>query len=483
MDNARTCQALTVAFLPASSLVFPARHSFADVVHWRQIVYTQQEAFIVLSLMVCMSKRRGRMLAMEDKRRRKRTHQRRIDGNAALSAAVLQQLIDAIPLPIFYKDIRGVYLGGNRAFEDFLGKKLKDIVGKTVRDLAPPDLAALYEQADQALLEKDGRQSFESAVMHADGTRHRVVFDTAVLKQSDGTPSGLIGSIFDITLRKQFEEQLRGSEARYRRIFESIQDIYYELGLDGAILEISPSVEKYTSLKREAFLGRSIAEFYPDKGKRRDFLRALKAKGYLHDFEIQLRDRQDNVSTWSIAASLLPAEGDYPPRIVGSLRNISRRKTDEEKLKQSEEELSIKSRNLEEVNAALKVLLRQREEDRRELEENVLANVKTSLFPHIDKLKEEGLNPRQRCRVEMIEEALKKIVSPFLNRISRACLDLTPQEIHVADFVKQGKTTKEIASLLGISNKTVDYHRDNLRRKLGLKNHRVNLRSYLLRLS
>ena len=254
MDNARACQALTVAFPPASSLAFPTRHSFADVVHWKQIVYTRQEAFIVLSLMVCMSKRRGRMPAMEDKRWRKRTHQRRIDGNAALSAAVLQQLIDAIPLPIFYKDIRGVYLGGNRAFEDFLGKKLKHIVGKTVRDLAPPDLAALYEQADQALLGKDGRQSFESAVMHADGTRHRVV-----LKQSDGTPSGLIGSIFDITLRKQFEEQLRGSEARYRRIFESIQDIYYELGLDGTILEISPSVEKYTSLKREAFLGRSIA--------------------------------------------------------------------------------------------------------------------------------------------------------------------------------------------------------------------------------
>ncbi len=78
---------------------------------------------------------------------------------------------------------------------------------------------------------------------------------------------------------------------------------------------------------------------------------------------------------------------------------------------------------------------------------------------------------------------MKKIISPFLRRISQSCFDLTPQEIRVADFVKNGNTTKEISGILGISIKTVDYHRDNIRRKLGLKNHHTNLRSFLLKLS
>ena len=399
------------------------------------------------------------------------------------ASVFLQKLIDSIPIPIFYKDIQGVYLGGNREFANFLGRKMEDIVGRTVHEIAPEDLAEIYAQADKKLLRTGGDQAYESAIMHADGTRHIVVFNKATINNPDGTPYGLIGSIFDITLRKKIESQLRSSEARYRRIFENIQDIYYEVGLDGTILEISPSIEKYVPFKREDLIGRSIDEFYVDKGRRKDFLQEIKERGSVRDFEIQLRDHRGFPLTCSIAASLLPGDGKIPRRIVGSLRDISERKRDEETLRQSEEELSIKSRNLEEVNTALKVLLKQREDDRKEMEDNVLANVKISILPHIEKLKESPLNRQQRACLELIEAQLKKIVSPFLNRISQACFDLTPQEIRVADFVKNGDTTKEISDILGISIKTVDYHRDNIRRKLGLKNQHANLRSSLLKLS
>jgi PAS domain S-box-containing protein len=404
------------------------------------------------------------------------------DGETEASV-FLQKLIDSIPIPIFYKDIQGIYMGGNREFENFLGRKMEDIVGRTVHDIAPQDLAEIYEQADKKLLQTGGDQAYESAIMHADGTRHIVVFNKATFNNRDGTPCGLIGSIFDITLRKKFEAQLRSSEARYRRIFENIQDIYYEVGLDGTILELSPSIEKYVPFKREDLIGRSIYEFYADKNRRKDFLQEIQEKGYVHDFEIQLRGHQGVLATCSIAASILPGDGILPPRIVGSMRDISERKRDEENLRQSEEELSIKSRNLEEVNTALKVLLKQREDDRKEVEENVLSNVKISILPHIEKLKEGFLTEHQRTTLKILEEQLKKIISPFLNRISQACFDLTPQEIRVADFVKTGNTTKEISGILGISIKTVDYHRDNIRRKLGIKSHHTNLRSFLLRLS
>ena len=395
----------------------------------------------------------------------------------------LQKLLDSIPTPIFYKDARGVYLGGNQAFGDFLGRKMEDVVGKTVHDIASRDLAERYERADQELFRTGGVQTYESPVMHADGTRHYVIFCKATLLNQDGSLGGLIGSLFDITDLKEVEERLRESEARYRRIFENIQDIYYEVGLDGAILELSPSIEKYVPFKREDLIGRSVYDFYADKNRRSDFLQEIKEKGYVRDFEIQLRDLQGALFTCSITAAILPGEGERPPRIVGSIRDISERKRVEETLGQREEELSIKSRNLEEVNTALKVLLKQREDDKNEMEENVLTNVKTSIFPYLEKVKEGPLTHHQRACLEILEAQTKKIISPFLHRISQACFDLTPQEIRVADFVKNGNSTKEIADILGISIKTVDYHRDNIRQKLGLKNRHANLRSFLLKLS
>jgi PAS domain S-box-containing protein len=395
----------------------------------------------------------------------------------------LQKLLDSIPTPIFYKDARGVYLGGNRAFADFLGKKMEDVVGKTVHDIAPKDLAERYERVDQELFRTGGVQTYEGPVMHADGTKHDVIFCRATFLNQDGSLGGLIGSLFDITDFKEVEERLRRNEERYHRIFENIQDVYYEVGLDGTILELSPSIERYSQFKREDLIGRSIYEFYADKNRRKALLQEIEEKGYVRDFEVQLRDLHGALFTCSITASMMPGEGERPPRIAGSMRDISERERCEETLRQSEEELSIKSRNLEEVNTALKVLLKQREEDRKELEENVVINVKISILPHIEKLKEGPLTERQRTYLEILEAQMKKIISPFLHRISQACFDFTPQEIRVADFVKNGNTSKEIADILGISIKTIDYHRDNIRRKLGIKNHHTNLRSFLLKLS
>jgi PAS domain S-box-containing protein len=281
----------------------------------------------------------------------------------------------------------------------------------------------------------------------------------------------------------EVEERLRRSEERYRRIFENIQDIYYEVGLDGTILEISPSIERYSPFRREDLIGRSINEFYADQTQRNSFLQSIIERGSVHDFEIQLRDSGGSLFTCAITASILPGSETLPPRIVGSMRDISARKQAEQALKEREEELSIQSRNLEELNAALKVLLRQREEDRVELQEQVLANVKTLILPCIEKLKGVALTPPQRDCLNTLEARINAIISPFLHRINQAYFDLTPRELRVAEYVKDGHTTKEIANMLCISAKTVDYHRDHIRRKLGLGNRHASLRSFLLKLS
>lgn len=407
--------------------------------------------------------------------------QRSLQSNE--DAHFLQTLIDTVPIPLFYKDTQGVYLGGNQAFADFLGLAKKDVRGKTVYDVAPRQFADRYAEADAELFRSGGVQTYESSAPQVDGTTRDVIFNKAVFLNSDGTVGGLVGSIFDITRRKEAKRELVRCMERYRRIFENIQDVYYEVGIDGTILEISPSIERYVPLRREELIGRSVNEFHIDREKKKELLKTIKDKGLVNDFEMDVKDMQGNPLTCSISAVILPGDDRTPPRMAGSLRDITERKRTEMTLRQREEELSIKSRNLEELNAALKVLLRHREEDRTELEERVLANVKTLALPCIERLKEGPLNRRQSLCLDILEAHIQKIISPFLREISQSYFDLTSQEIRVAGLVRDGKSTKDIAEFLGVSTRTVESHRDSIRRKLGIKDRKTSLRSFLLKLS
>ena len=153
-----------------------------------------------------------------------------------------------------------------------------------------------------------------------------------------------------------------------------------------------------------------------------------------------------------------------------------------EDLRALNQELEIKSQNLEDLNTTLKVLLRQREEDRNELEERVFSNVKTLIIPTIEKLKRFSGNPQYISYLGLLESNLLQIVSPFSKRLSTAFHNLTFTEIEVANFIREGKTSKEIAELLNISKDTVDTHRQNIRKRLGLNGKKQNLQSYLLSL-
>mgnify|MGYP003564623498 CR=1 FL=1 len=156
------------------------------------------------------------------------------------------------------------------------------------------------------------------------------------------------------------------------------------------------------------------------------------------------------------------------------------RKRVELKLLARERELENQTRDLEEVNAALKVLLKQREADKKELEERIATNFRELVRPLLEKLKMSGLNDRQQAFLEIAENELNNILAPFLRKVSAGHLKLTPTEIQVANFVKHGKSTKEIAGLMSLSIKTVQVNRNNIRRKFGLINQKINLRTYLL---
>jgi len=162
---------------------------------------------------------------------------------------------------------------------------------------------------------------------------------------------------------------------------------------------------------------------------------------------------------------------------------IIERKQAEELLSKTHDELKAKSHHLQEVNTALRVLLKQREHDKQELQENVLSNMKELVSPHLERLKKSRLDVNQTALVSTLESNINSIVSPFIRKLSSRYVSLTPMEIRVADFIKQGRTNKEMGELLFLSPNTVKFHRYNIRRKLGLKNKKMNLRSHLLSLS
>ncbi len=173
-------------------------------------------------------------------------------------------------------------------------------------------------------------------------------------------------------------------------------------------------------------------------------------------------------------------EEEFLTAIANALASVIVRKQNYEKLKRHESQLEINNKNLEEMNSALNVLLKKRDEDRKQLEENVLFSAQKLLVPYIDQLKNSKMNDRQLRFVNILESNLNNTICNFAQTLSHKHLNLTPLEIQLADLIKGGKSSKEIAELFSLSIRTIEFHRQNIRKKLGLKYKKMNLRTYLL---
>ena len=174
--------------------------------------------------------------------------------------------------------------------------------------------------------------------------------------------------------------------------------------------------------------------------------------------------------------------GADPLQVVISHENITPLKLAEQKILEREEELAHKTERLGEANAALRALIRQRDEDIKEMETTFFRNLSRSVFPYVDELRQRISGKQSLSLIDMIESGLKQIASPFLGRIAHVETLLTPQEIKIASMIRAGRSSKEIADLLNLSMTTINFHRRNLRDKLGLKNTGTSLNTYLLSL-
>ena len=151
-------------------------------------------------------------------------------------------------------------------------------------------------------------------------------------------------------------------------------------------------------------------------------------------------------------------------------------------MKKQAREMELKIKSLEELNKGMDVLLKKKENDKKEIESNIVTNVKILVEPYLEKMKKTKLDDQQKVLVDIIESNISEIISPFYRKMSMKELNFTPMEIQISNLIIQGASSKKIGKIINISSRTVDTHRKNIRKKIGLDQKRANLRSYLLSL-
>jgi DNA-binding CsgD family transcriptional regulator len=159
--------------------------------------------------------------------------------------------------------------------------------------------------------------------------------------------------------------------------------------------------------------------------------------------------------------------------LIGTHMDITERK-------QVQLQLELHAEELKNANTALRVLLQQVKESKSDMEDKILDNLGRLVNPYLEILDIDLAHTRHHEYVRMIQENINKITSAFSQKLSSSFLGLSPREIQIADLVRHGRTNKETSGILNISVNAVEFHRNNLRKKLGIQNKKVNLRTYLL---
>jgi PAS domain S-box-containing protein len=371
-----------------------------------------------------------------------------------------------------------VYLEVNDSFEKLTGLRKEDVVGKRATEAIPtiedthPELFDIYGKA--ALTGKEAE--FD------------IYFDPLDIWLSISVYSpqkGYFVAVFDnITERKQADAALRNREERLKQAqrIGAVGDWEFDV----ASQEIYWSEEVYRLFERDPGQGpptyeENMAHYYPEDSKKLQ-VQVRRAIESGEDFDTDYRLKLPSGKS-VYHRGIITTKKDQNGRVIklyGIVQDITERKQVEQELRKREAELEIQTSELEEVNTALRVLLKQRGEDKTELEEKVLANVKELVVPYVERLKKSRLDTKQTAYLSILNSNLHDIVSPFTHKLSSKYVSLTPTEIQTANLVKEGKTTKEIAEILNSSYRTVEFHRKNIRKKIGIVNRKVNLRSHLL---
>ena len=404
---------------------------------------------------------------------------------ASYEQSLMQTLLNNIPDYVYFKDKNRRFVSASNFFCDLFGCNMEDIIGKKDEDLFPEEIAEETSSDDRHVIETGIPLVNKEEGGESVGEGGQWVLTTKLPWCDDrGNVIGLFGISRDITDRKRAEEAVRKSAERYALATKAARVGVWDWNIQTNEFYLDPNVK--------AILGYGDAEIpndievwsnyvYPDD--KQPVMEAFQdhIDGKTPEFAYKHRMlHKDGSIRWIIArGTVIRDDQGNPVRVVGTDIDITQYQQAEEALREKDNKLERQAKNLIEMNTALKVLLEQREKEKTEIKENLVTDIKKLVYPYIEKLENMNLNQDAQTFVDIIKSNINDLISPFAETLSSKYFALTPSEIQIADLIKHGRTSKEIASILNVSPKAVSFHRGNLRKKLGLLNKKINLRTYL----
>lgn len=298
----------------------------------------------------------------------------------------------------------------------------------------------------------------------------------------------LNGVMLDTTEKHDLRNELYKNQEHTKSIMDNATGfVIYRMKLDEKepyelkMVDVSPSVEEILGVKPENFNACSYYDnLHPDDVTRimKDHEKALQSGRFEATARVFNSTFGDYRWIHSVSVIVDSDEG-RGPYINGLLLDVTERHEAFEKLKQREKDLSYHAEKLAEMNSALNVLVKKREQDKTDLEKSIVQNIHAVLFPEIEALKTARTTRRQSDLIDTIESTLQEISSSFLSKSPIDTAGLSSSELKVANYIRQGKSSKEIAAYLNISLKTVKNHRVAIRKKFGITGKRIGLQEYI----
>jgi PAS domain S-box-containing protein len=429
-----------------------------------------------------------------------------LDTKPRVSSERFEILFELSLDSIIVSDMHGCITRANPAFISLMGYAHEEIIGRPLADVVLPgpgtyacrtggsvQVGRQYEEELTTmfvrLFQEGSIKQWQTWFVRKDRAALFVEHHLVALYDSDGRPDGALSIIRDVTEKTAMQDALRKSEERFRTFFEYAPDAIYISDESGIFLDGNRSAEQLTGYRREELIGKNYFEL--DLLSDDEFPKALELlernlSGSPTGPDEFVLKRKDGAMV-SVEICTYPLYLQEGHCVLGMAHDITDRKQAEQDLIKARETLEARVRertqDLLEANTALRVLLNSRDDDRAALEESMLHNVHELVLPCIEKLRAGKLQDRQQALLGLLETILRDITAPMLRSLTLQHLRLTPAEISVANCIRQGKQNREIADVLQLSIKTVQFHRENIRRKCGIKNKKVNLQTFLASLA
>jgi len=386
-------------------------------------------------------------------------------------------------------DLEGFLVDVNPVFADWLGYTINELIGKHIIDISPFNLPKPLEEGFTPIREKLKRsghvENHETQYTRKDGTIVFAEVGITSLKDDENKLIGYVTAVrfvMDVNTR---ELKLRESEDFLRKIIFNGPEYILVKDRDGRYIVASKSVAEYFGMRLDELIGKTNFDFV-NTGKMsiQDAERILKSdlktintgKKTVLEESVTLKDGSKR---WFQTTKVPLARNGVPDYVLGISVEITERKMNFDHLMEKELELESNNQELSELNVTLKVLIEQKERDRLELEQKVLSTIKLLVEPYVEKLDNICSKPKQKTYLEHIKKNLNECILPYANRLSSKSMNFSLSEIQVIDFVKNGRTNKEISELMNLSVDTVAAHRQNIRKKFGISNTKTNLRVFL----